>query len=250
MDRRREVTFAQGNGHRPRDIDLEESKPFRDAERSVEVKIAPEKSGCYISKCQGVFIIFAVILLVFLTAVAVFAFFQKPCELDEVVTPRIGAWNSLDENTRRKETITIETHSLRATVPPNLPWSGTRLPRHLTPSLYTLSLRVDLHKFIFSGSVGITVTCHARTRYVIMHSYDLELDHTEIEVRDQSTSTPLNQAQSFLVPENQFFVIELERELEKGRDYEISVGHFFGQLKDNLRGLYRSSYKDKNGHTR
>ena len=71
-----------------------------------------------------------------------------------------------------------------------------------------------------------------------------------MQVTDVSTATVLKQAQSFLVPENQFLVVELQKELVPGREYFLSIGHFFGQLQDNLRGLYRSSYKDKNGHTR
>ncbi len=49
----------------------------------------------------------------------------------------------------------------------------------------------------------------------------------------------------FWFEENEFYVVEAEQNLTKG-DYVVSM-EFVGKLDNDLKGLYRSTYKDQNG---
>ena len=48
------------------------------------------------------------------------------------------------------------------------------------------------------------------------------------------------------IPEKQFFVIYLEKELEEKVNYIVNI-KFQGVLNDQLKGFYRSTYKDATG---
>ena len=50
---------------------------------------------------------------------------------------------------------------------------------------------------------------------------------------------------TFLYEKNQFFVMELDSEMEKG-EYNVKM-NFTGKLDNDLKGLYRSTYKNKDG---
>ena len=47
--------------------------------------------------------------------------------------------------------------------------------------------------------------------------------------------------------ENQYLILELQESLISGLNYTFQIGLFYGELVDDLAGLYRSSYTDENG---
>lgn len=49
----------------------------------------------------------------------------------------------------------------------------------------------------------------------------------------------------FIFEKNQFLVIELESSLDKDR--YITTVEFSGEYADNMRGMYKASFKYKNG---
>lgn len=46
--------------------------------------------------------------------------------------------------------------------------------------------------------------------------------------------------------DRQFYIAQLEQQLEKSKKYVLSM-QFLGYLNDQLRGFYRSTYKDEDG---
>ena len=245
--------YERGNGHGPRreNGNSEEKRPFTqtdpDTAAKIRIKEPPsfKRSGCFISRCVGACLIFGVLLLLALVAVIVyvFLFFRPPCTANGF-EPGIGA---LNHGTVSSSTVVTESEP---TIQPNLPWSGIRLPRTLIPSEYFLELRVDLEEFIFSGSVEIDVFCQKSTSFIVLHSNRLDIDSSKVSVMDIKTAALLELKRQFSVTANQFYVIELSSDLQAGRRYKLRFRYFLGQLEDNLRGLYRSSYKDARGRTR
>ncbi|NP_001191602.1 aminopeptidase [Aplysia californica] len=129
------------------------------------------------------------------------------------------------------------------------PWSNIRLPRSLIPSFYEIQLKVDLTKFIFEGSVNISLKVNTRTKYIVFHRSVIDIDDSSLLVRSRY-SPPRRIVQQFQVPDRQFHVIEVDQELEMSTTYTLTIGHFSGKLITNLRGLYKSSYTTMDGQTK
>ena len=201
--------------------------------RDIVVKGPPRrKPGCFISRGLCVLVIMLIVICIAVAGAGVGYFL------------RCWRCNSNDYG-----------EDLYAPVPkpkvaPGLPWSDIRLPRTLIPSDYTLALKVDLEQFVFQGSVVINVLCKEDTNYVIIHSNDLTVDDPKVEVRDLTNNLGVHIDRHVRVPINQFHVLQMARDLVAGHRYKITFGRFTGELKDDLRGIYRSSYKDQSGTTR
>nr|KAG5689088.1 hypothetical protein BaRGS_034745 [Batillaria attramentaria] len=140
-----------------------------------------------------------------------------------------------------------------ATSAVHYPSSMIRLPRSLIPSHYDLDLKIKLEDTetpSFSGSCNISVVANTSTRSVVFHRSDLALDESRVRVRSELGREEWKVVKQYHVTDNEFHVLELERELPKGQRFRIEVGSFKGLIRDDLRGLYKSSYKTKNGKKR
>ena len=218
----------------------EEKRPINNVERGdaaetleapPKVKTrTPHKGGCYLSRGQAASL--ALSFLVLLVGVGVIVWILKP---DECSDNDGSLWyNDVP----------------KPTVAPGQPWSDIRLPGALVPSFYNLELRVDLERFVFTGSVEIDVQCVETTYYVILHVHALKVTRSEVSVTDVERGTREEIYKHTSVPVNQFHVLQTANSLQAGRRYKIRFGKFTGKLKDDLRGLYRSSYKDGDNNVR
>lgn len=233
------------------DVTAEEKQPFNSvdrgeyqgdgatqgAERDGDVRFrnkrGPNAPGCIVTKLQAV-----CLFLVFVVCIAIAAFcayFLKESTQCEKEPP----YDFLKRHNKPKPT-----------VEPGLPWSSIRLPGNLVPSFYKLQLKVDLDKFTFEGSVEIQVNVKNDFEYVIVHVNSLDITGSQVLVRDLATDLEIDIIQRIPVKPNQFYVLHLAEPLMKGSNYLVRFGHFKGKLQDDLRGLYRSSYKDQKGKTR
>lgn len=138
--------------------------------------------------------------------------------------------------------------SLPKTIKGGQPWSKIRLPRAFIPKMYEIRLQVDLDKFVFRGSLNITLRVNHSTRYIVFHRSYLEMDQSSVALTSEF-SPPRSVVRQFEVKASHFHVVELDRDVEAGTMYTLSVGSFSGRVNQQLRGLYRSSYVI-NGETR
>ena len=111
-----------------------------------------------------------------------------------------------------------------------------RLPRHILPSRYDLTLEPHLNESTFDGHALITVQVLAATRLIVLNS--IELDITSVFVDGQPAPFSLD------VETERLFIGVIE-ELQPGIAMIDIV--FTGILNDKLRGFYRSTYVDENG---
>lgn len=111
-----------------------------------------------------------------------------------------------------------------------------RLPRHVLPSRYDLTLEPHLAESTFDGQAIITVQVLAATRLIVLNA--IELDITSVFVDGQPAPFSLD-------IETERLFIGLIDELQPGLAMIDIV--FTGILNDKLRGFYRSTYVDQNG---
>lgn len=214
----------------------EEKRPINSVERgepeeNAKVKTrTPRKSGCYL--LPGQVAALALSFFILLVGVGVIVWILKPDECG------------------RDDDSSLYPITPKPTVAPGYPWSNIRLPGDLIPTHYNLELRVDLEKFIFTGSVEIDVECKRDTDYVILHVNSLKISRSEVTITDveRGAFTEIYTQES--VPVNQFHVLQTVNPLRARRKYKIKFEKFEGKLNDDLRGLYRSSYKDQDDQTK
>ncbi len=116
-----------------------------------------------------------------------------------------------------------------------------RLPRHVIPTRYDLRLEPDLVAATFSGHVTITLMVTQETPTILLNATDLLIESTGLK-------GPTGQKIEATV--------ELEPSLQRARllcgqpmtsgEWQLHLA-FQGQLNDQLRGFYRSTYKDASG---
>lgn len=119
-----------------------------------------------------------------------------------------------------------------------------RLPRHVIPSRYDLRFEPDLPAATFTGRVAITLTVTQETRTILLNASDLLITSHGIEGENGRKIDA---------------TVELEPSLQRARvlcrhalapgEWRLNLS-FQGTLNDQLRGFYRSTYKDSSGTLR
>ncbi|HEX6221160.1 MAG TPA: M1 family metallopeptidase, partial [Acidimicrobiia bacterium] len=113
-----------------------------------------------------------------------------------------------------------------------------RLPRHTMPSHYDIRLELDLETFTFTGSVGVDVD-------VIEETGRLLLNSAEVEITKARLSNDVAVTEITYDDDKEMATLTLESPLNPG-SYRLEIEHS-GIINDQLRGLYRSTYKDGDG---
>ncbi|PIK35902.1 putative aminopeptidase N [Apostichopus japonicus] len=134
------------------------------------------------------------------------------------------------------------------TTPPQL-WEKIRLPTNLKPHHYDLFFRIDITNEEFSGTNTMLIECLQSIDIILIHSKLLVIDDNSITLAQNGGGGAPGVTRSWLYPENQYLVIELDGMLEAGTSYDLTIA-FSGPLQEDLIGLYKSSYVNKDGDTK
>ncbi len=204
----------------------------RDGDVVVRKKRGPNAPGCIMTKLQAFSLLIFVLVLIGITGLCTYFLATPRCKEE----PRYGFLSTYSKP--------------KPTVQPGLAWSDIRLPNNLVPSFYTLELKVDVDKFTFEGAVDIQIQVKNSFEYVIVHVNALDITGSRVLVRDLGNNEEVEIIEQIPVKPNQFYVLHMATPLEQGKRYLIRFGEFKGTLEDDLRGLYRSSYKDQRGNMR
>nr|XP_020824556.1 thyrotropin-releasing hormone-degrading ectoenzyme isoform X1 [Phascolarctos cinereus] len=119
------------------------------------------------------------------------------------------------------------------------PWTQLRLPGHLKPLHYNLMLTVFMENFTFSGEVNVEVACLNATRYIVLHASRVVVER--VQVAEDRAFGAVQVARYFLYPQNQVFVVVLNRTLEAQRNYNLKI-IYNAFIENELLGFFRSSY--------
>ncbi|KAK7075138.1 hypothetical protein SK128_009536 [Halocaridina rubra] len=144
--------------------------------------------------------------------------------------------------------------------------SEIRLPTSLKPLHYVVRLQPFINgNFSIKGYVEIGMEVLETTNNITLHIYDI-ITHNEtvkgivyvymnsrtpqtcsqIRLSKNVNDSSLNILQHQYDHEKQFYIAHLERPLEKGQQYLISM-HYTGYLNTILNGFYRSTYRNEKG---
>ena len=116
-----------------------------------------------------------------------------------------------------------------------------RLPRHVIPSRYDLRLEPDLAVASFSGEATIALTVKQTTKTIQLNAVDLVIESATIEgVKGQTFTASVE-----LEPDTQRAKLTVGEPIPPG-ECRLHLS-FHGKLNDQLRGFYRSTYKDATG---
>ena len=58
---------------------------------------------------------------------------------------------------------------------------SVRLPLHITPLHYNLTLKPDLEVFVFTGIEVIKIKINKNSKSITLHSKDIDIEKVEIE---------------------------------------------------------------------
>lgn len=124
-----------------------------------------------------------------------------------------------------------------------------RLPRSIIPIFYDVVIVPYLsgENFTFDGDVIMKLQVNENCKNITLHSSMLKIHRnlTTLHKITENENHSLKIKNQFFVEPKQFLVIETEEELEKEQNYFLKIS-YVGQIRDNLQGFYKSSYKVNN----
>ncbi len=116
-----------------------------------------------------------------------------------------------------------------------------RLPRHVIPTRYDLRFEPDLAAATFTGRATITITVKQLTQTILLNAVDLVLQSALVEDANRRHVG----ARLELDEKSQRARLSFQEAIPPG-EWRLHLS-FHGQLNDQLRGFYRSTYKDASG---
>jgi len=135
----------------------------------------------------------------------------------------------------------------------NYPYHQERLPKDVVPEKYHLWIKPNTAgKTDFCGEVKIDLKCVHSTKYIILHSKDLNI--TSYGLYKQGSSKQVLLPPMKTNPKYDQILFEAKSSLVSGQKYELFIA-FSGHMKDAdikantylLTGFFRRSYIKKDG---
>lgn len=134
--------------------------------------------------------------------------------------------------------------------PPNM-----RLPGNLVPESYQIYIKTHFYTRIiekvnvttpkqmtnFTGNSTVNFECVNSTMTIFIHSRGLTINTVWVINRDTNRKVPVNHTEHHK-DESDFFEIHVKEVLKKGGNYSLFTD-FEGEMRDDLAGLYLSTYK-------
>ena len=121
--------------------------------------------------------------------------------------------------------------------------SAYRLPTHIQPTRYALTLTPDLDSFTFTGEETISLQVSEPSANVAVNAIELDILEVSIALNDGTTLQSQNIA---LDEEMETATFDFGRTIPAGS--ATLYIRFNGTLNDQLRGFYRSQYTDPDGN--
>jgi puromycin-sensitive aminopeptidase len=111
-----------------------------------------------------------------------------------------------------------------------------RLPNHIVPKRYSITLFPNLQEFTFSGEEEITLELTKNVTEITLHAIELEINSAEI-----IKSKKFKSAKIIYNEKSETATIMFDKAISKGEARLKLV--FTGILNDKMRGFYRSKYE-------
>lgn len=142
-------------------------------------------------------------------------------------------------------------------------WNESRLPSNLIPSHYDINLRINVNDRYFIGSCSIQFYCLKSIRFLVLHSdtnimlnglpkiYKTTRKNITFEDDNKIIDSTIQQLKVKGIKTNAFYqyiIVELadNYEFEANNNYTVFIENFSSKIGNNLKGIYYSTYNQKN----
>ncbi|XP_063590564.1 aminopeptidase N-like [Penaeus indicus] len=128
----------------------------------------------------------------------------------------------------------------------------TRLPTSLKPLRYRIRLQPFVNgNFSIFGFLEVEMEVLETTYNITLHMLDIITKNDTVKVLGSGgvEQRQVGIKSQHYDPVRQFYVAQMEEALMKGERYTLQM-EFLGYLNDQLRGFYRSTYKDVDGNSK
>ncbi|KAF5369304.1 hypothetical protein D9758_002818 [Tetrapyrgos nigripes] len=115
-----------------------------------------------------------------------------------------------------------------------------RLPINVKPFHYDLTIRTDLDRFEFDGTVKIHLDVKEPTSKIVLNSDGLQLD--KVYVRSDSSNEDHTPSDCSVNEKDKRVTFTFPATFEAGSKLELGI-RFAGELKDGVIGYFKSSYE-------
>jgi len=127
-------------------------------------------------------------------------------------------------------------------------WSSPRLPPYVVPIHYDMRITADMTNFNFSTESTIQIMVNESTEVIVMNMKLLNVKSAALTRADGQRVLASNISTNETLEYIYFSFMELPIWFEEGdRNFNLSL-EFFGDMRDTIRGFYKSSYQE-NGQT-
>jgi len=157
--------------------------------------------------------------------------------------------SSNDDGLNPSKTTTTAPTTTPITEKPLGPWNNIRLPLNLVPYHYDVELKPDLQpdsegEYWFTGTSSVDFTVATETNFIYIHCNKLDITSislisykgSEVEIKSWEIFQPF-----------EYLVVELQLSIKTNENYTLFTS-FKGELANDLRGLYRSTYTNVDGN--
>lgn len=125
-----------------------------------------------------------------------------------------------------------------------------RLPNETYPEHYDIKITTDVHlgEKAFRGEVVIDIVVVNSTRKIVLHA--LEISISDVNIINPATGRTEQMLHEY-EPERQFLILRHKygRVFRRGSRWKLAIS-YNGQLREDLNGLFFSSYIAENGEQR
>ena len=232
---------------------MSEEVPMKDGSDEDFAK-RKNKSGqeFVITRTKAIVLVVIVIVLIIFVGV-----------LSGVLSARQARKVALEERKERESAVSATDKTEPTTVAPTEPtgpepWYKVRLPQNIRPIHYDFYLDPALEKNTFQGNVHILIDVTKKSEYmsyILIHINDMNVTQAKVyklaSDAKPSTATPgeeLALKKTFEYPKNDFFIFELEKDLEVGQ-YVLYMA-YKSRFSSQLNGLYISTYTNEKNEIR
>ncbi len=117
---------------------------------------------------------------------------------------------------------------------------SVRLPSHITPNKYSLTLKPDLEASVFSGEEVVSISIDKKIKKIVIHSKDIEIESVLINYKNNNK---LLKEFAYKITYNiklDTVTFYFKNFIPKGKAKLVII--FAGIINDTLRGFYKSKY--------
>ena len=117
-----------------------------------------------------------------------------------------------------------------------------RLSKNVFPKKYVISLDINLDNFTYSGNQIIDIEINKKTKRIQLNAAELTIDKCFIQNKDKKRL----EADVVYEKEIECITFIFPTEIDSGK-WELGIG-FHGEIRDDLRGFYKSKFVDDKGN--